>query len=249
MRHDLHEQRDGHIVRVYALLSGQLHLQAMKQVCPHQYLHHFPFGAPELAELQMLFEHAERLFADPGCGHCTVLFPEVGRWQRDYASKLTLTVISRGSLEANQSKVSVHGITRVLLQQQHEVQPAYQVTSTPSAMIIRPDGSTGSRLAQGVDAIRSLVAATIGLPRLRSVPRAATASQRNGHGATAVPRRSTDLKIGEAAPDFSLPDLSGNLVHLSDFPGEDHQCWMNLPDHQTGANRDSRLFLPCQFGP
>ncbi len=37
------------------------------------------------------------LFSDPGCGPCTALMPEVGRWQREYMGKLTLAVISRGT--------------------------------------------------------------------------------------------------------------------------------------------------------
>lgn len=48
------------------------------------------------------------LFSDPGCGPCNNLMPEVGRWQHDYASKLTLALISRGSVEANRSKASEH---------------------------------------------------------------------------------------------------------------------------------------------
>ena len=50
-------------------------------------------------------------------------------------------------------------------------------------------------------------------------PMAAAASQRNGHGASVVLRPPTGLKIGDPAPEFSLSDLSGNLVHLSDFQG------------------------------
>jgi peroxiredoxin len=34
-----------------------------------------------------------------------------------------------------------------------------------------------------------------------------------------VPRPPTGLKIGDPAPEFSLSDLSGKLVHLSDFQG------------------------------
>lgn len=158
------------------------------------------------------------LFADPGCGPCAALFPEVGRWQRDYAEKLTLAVISRGSTSANQSKVAAHGVSRVLLQQDREVQTAYQVTGTPSLVLIRPDGTIGSRLAQGGDVIRSLVGSAIGLPALRSVPMVATPREPNGNRAQMRPRPPAPA-IGEPAPDFSLPDLEGNLVKLSDFRG------------------------------
>ena len=158
------------------------------------------------------------LFADRGCGPCTALFPEVGRWQRDYVEKLTLAVISRGSKEANQSKVAAHGLGRVLLQEDREVQTAYQVTGTPSLVLIRPDGTIGSRLAQGADVIRSLVGSAVGLPALRSLPMATAPVQHNGNGNQVRPRPPAPA-IGEPAPDFSLPDLSGNLVKLSDFRG------------------------------
>ena len=175
-------------------------------------------GTFTLADLLGFGKPVLLLFADPGCGPCAALFPEVGRWQRDYAEKLTLAVISRGSREVNRSKVSAHGLARVLLQADREVQTAYQVMGTPSLVLIRPDGTIGSRLAQGADVIRSLVGSAIGLPALRSVPMAAAPVQHNGNG-THVRTRPPAPAIGEPAPDFSLPDLDGNLVKLSDFRG------------------------------
>ncbi|HJT59486.1 MAG TPA: redoxin domain-containing protein [Ktedonobacteraceae bacterium] len=156
------------------------------------------------------------LFADPGCEPCAALSPEVGSFQRDNAEKLTLAVISRGSQEANQSKVSVHGITRVLLQKDREVAEAYRASGTPgtpSLVLIRPDGIVGSRLALGeAEVLR-------GLNALRSlVPTGATSDQQNGSGLQEMPGAPAP-GIGEPAPDFSLPDLEGNLITLSDFRG------------------------------
>ena len=173
----------------------------------------------ETRTLQDLLERSKPvllLFADPGCGPCAALLPEVGRWQRDYAQKLTLAVISRGSREANQSKMSAHGLEQVLLQRDREVQAAYQVTGTPSLVLIRPDGTIGSRLAQGADVIRSLVGSAVGLPALRTVPMAATPPMPNGNGTRPRPIAPA---IGQPAPDFSLPDLEGKPVTLSDFRG------------------------------
>src|SRR5262249_16759527 len=61
------------------------------------------------------------IFSDPGCGPCNALVPEIGRWQQDYAGKLTLTLISRGTPEANRARASQYGIAPVLLQQDREV--------------------------------------------------------------------------------------------------------------------------------
>jgi peroxiredoxin/uncharacterized membrane protein YphA (DoxX/SURF4 family) len=155
------------------------------------------------------------LFSDPDCGPCNALLPEVGRWQRDYAAKLTLAVISRGTPEANLSKAREHGMAHVLLQQDREVAQAYQASVTPSAILIRPEGTIGSPLAQGAEAIRGLVAGAMKLPVLGALPSAAAAAD-NGAAASRLP---TGPKLGEPAPEFSLPDLAGQMVHLSDFRG------------------------------
>ena len=57
----------------------------------------------------------------------------------------------------------------------------------------------------------------VNLPLPGALPMAAPANG-NGHG---VPRPPAGPKIGEPAPDFSLPDLSGKFVHLSDFRGQE----------------------------
>jgi peroxiredoxin len=151
----------------------------------------------------------------------------VGRWQRAYAGKLTIALISRGTPEVNRTKASEHGIRQVLLQQDREVATSYQAIGTPSAVLIRADGTIGSPLAQGADAIRALVGQAIGLPALHSIPQAAhtgntlpLATGRNGNGNGKVLGHSTARKIGEVAPVFSLPDLRGQTVRLSDFSGQ-----------------------------
>src|SRR6266403_2208714 len=100
-------------------------------------------------------------FTDPGCGPCTALLPEIGQWQRDHAAKMRVALVSRGTVEANRAKVTEPGVTHVLLQKDREVAQAYQAHGTPSAVVVRQDGAIGSSLAQGADAIRVLVAATL----------------------------------------------------------------------------------------
>jgi thiol-disulfide isomerase/thioredoxin len=103
----------------------------------------------------------------------------------------------------------------VLLQKDREIAEAYQAYGTPGAVLIRPDGTIGSPVAQGADAIRALIATALtpaGLATLSMV-----AAQSNGKGA--APRPPPGPRIGEPAPDFSLPDLSGKFVSLADFRG------------------------------
>ncbi len=169
------------------------------------------------------------IFSDPACGPCNSLLPEVGRWQRDYASKLTLALISQSTPEANHAKASQHGIELVLLQQDREVAEAYQAHGTPCAALIHSDGAMRSGLSFGAEQIRELVAQAVGLPVIKPLPIAPggenghalpmAVPQGNGAGA-AVPSRSSRLQIGETAPTFTLPDLSGQTVSLADFRGK-----------------------------
>jgi len=177
-------------------------------------------------------------FTDPGCGPCTALLPEIGQWQRDHAAKMRVALISRGTVEANRAKVTEPGVTQVLLQKDREVAEAYQAYGTPSAVVVRQDGTIGTPLAQGADAIRALITTTLNPP-------------------AAAPRPPAGLKIGEPAPDFSLPDLAGKTVKLSDFRGKPTLvlfwrpscgfCERMLPDLKTwetnARNGEKRLLV------
>ncbi len=166
-----------------------------------------------LEALHALGKPVMLLFSDPGCGPCTALLPEIGRWQREHASKLVIVLISRGTVEANRPKVTEYGLTHVLLQQDREVAQAYQAYGTPSAVLVRRDGTIGSSVAAGADTIRALMTSAMNLPVLNALPLAPAATG-NGHSAgPAVP------KVGEPAPGFTLPDLTGKQVNLSDFRG------------------------------
>ena len=153
-----------------------------------------------LEALRSLGKPLVLLFTDPGCGPCTALLPEIGKWQRDHAAKLQVALLSRGTAEANRAKVTEPGVTNVLLQKDREIAEAYQAYGTPSAVVVRQDGTIGSAVAQGSDAIRALITTTLTPP-------------------AAAPRPPAGLKIGERAPDFSLPNLAGKTVKLSDFRG------------------------------
>jgi uncharacterized membrane protein YphA (DoxX/SURF4 family)/peroxiredoxin len=101
------------------------------------------------------------LFSDSNCGPCNALMPTVALWQRQYTSTLRTVVISVGSLETNHMKQQEYGLTEVLLQKDREVATLYQAYGTPSAVLIRPDGTIGSALAPGEEAISALVSSII----------------------------------------------------------------------------------------
>ncbi len=165
------------------------------------------------------------LFTDPNCGPCNALLPEIGRWQQDHADKLTVSLISRGAPEDNRTKSSEHGLTSVLLQEDWEISEAYQVEGTPGAVLVQPDGTIGSPVVGGPEAIQSLVAQTVGAPapELPVQPQPAAQGEPCPNcGQVHAPQPATQgtEKIGQPAPPIKLKDLSGKTVDLKDFRGQ-----------------------------
>jgi peroxiredoxin/uncharacterized membrane protein YphA (DoxX/SURF4 family) len=171
-----------------------------------------------LDALRALGKPVVLLFSDPGCGPCSALFPEVGRWQREHAAKVVVVLVSRGTAEANRPKATEYGLTHVLLQQGREIAQAYQASGTPSAVLVRRDGTIGGPVAAGADAIRALIASALNPPVLNALPLVAPANG-NGRGAASASSSPVALRVGEPAPDLQLPDLTGKLVDLADFRG------------------------------
>jgi peroxiredoxin len=166
------------------------------------------------------------LFTDPSCGPCTDLLPDVGRWQQQYAEKLTISIVGRGTAAENGAEVSEHGVENVMLQEDWEVADAYEVDATPGAVVVSPEGSIGSPVVHGPDAVKALVAQVVGeraqLPLLR--PDAGHA----GHAHDEV--ESAGPKVGEQAPEIRLPDLAGENVGLEDFRGDETLVLFCSPD-------------------
>jgi len=114
-----------------------------------------------MTSLRELLDRARPLvliFTNPVCGPCVALFHEIGKWQRA-SDELTIAVISQGTVKDNFVNVARNDLRNILLQQEREVAELYGAKVTPSALIIRPDGAVGSRLAAGADEIRNLVQA------------------------------------------------------------------------------------------
>jgi peroxiredoxin len=156
------------------------------------------------------------LFMDPGCGPCNALMPDVGSWQREHAAKFTLAVVTRGKLEANRAKSAEHGIVHVLLQKDLEASNAYQAHGTPSMVLVRADGTIGSSVAAGSEAIRKLVGRTAGVLPMAPQP-AVRAKAHGGNGAAAA----APDRVGQPAPEVVLPNLDGKQVSLADLRGSD----------------------------
>jgi peroxiredoxin/uncharacterized membrane protein YphA (DoxX/SURF4 family) len=91
------------------------------------------------------------VFVSQGCGPCQQMFPELGRWQRGLADRLTLAVITTGTVAENRATAREHGIV-MLRQDEIEVMQAYKLSATPCALVVSADGmisthTVGSRVA------------------------------------------------------------------------------------------------------
>jgi peroxiredoxin/uncharacterized membrane protein YphA (DoxX/SURF4 family) len=148
------------------------------------------------------------VFVDPECGPCAALHDDLNTWTQHVP--LSITLVSRGQRDRNLAKFGL-GVT-VLLQQDFEVAAEYRAIGTPSAIIVNPDGSIGSTIAIGADAIRALVEQIVGpvLPiRTGYVPQLSEM-----HHGVARPR------IGDMSLDFELQDHSGVIHSLREFRGQ-----------------------------
>lgn len=130
-----------------------------------------PFSLPgvhgetmTLAALRAYGRPVLLVFSGPGCEPCTALLPDVGRWQREHAARLTVAVVTRGSTEANRDVAAGHGLGHLLLQRESEVADAYRSNGTPTGVVVRTDGTIGSVTATGSAAIRRLVAHVVSTP-------------------------------------------------------------------------------------
>lgn len=172
-------------------------------------------GTLTLESLRELGKPIMLLFTDPDCGPCTSLLPEVVAWDREHADKITIALLSRKGASRHDGRDLERQLTYVGFQEKREVADAYQVGGTPTAVMVRPDGSIASKLAAGPEAIRNLMDEAVNgklpVPMLNG---GGGHGHQHGHPAPA-------LQMGDPVPDVKLPDLAGNQVDLADFRGTD----------------------------
>jgi peroxiredoxin/uncharacterized membrane protein YphA (DoxX/SURF4 family) len=104
------------------------------------------------------------VFVQPGCGPCLALMPELGRWQTTLANRLTIVLVSSGSVDENRPACEEHGVADVLLQKRFEVVEAYGIAGTPGAVVVAPDGAIASAPAVGPEAVEALIRVALRAP-------------------------------------------------------------------------------------
>jgi peroxiredoxin/uncharacterized membrane protein YphA (DoxX/SURF4 family) len=97
------------------------------------------------------------VFASQGCGSCLQLFPSIRRWQQTLSERLTIGVVSVGTVKDNAALADTYRLDTVLLQARQELIQAYRIRGTPTAVLVTVDGTIGSIAAESVFGIEPLV--------------------------------------------------------------------------------------------
>ncbi|MFN2499035.1 MAG: MauE/DoxX family redox-associated membrane protein [Pyrinomonadaceae bacterium] len=114
--------------------------------------------------LAQLLDHGKPLlllFTNPHCAPCVVLFKEIREWQDAHQERLTIALISRGTIKENFVNVARNNLGEVLLQKEREIGEKYGGLMTPTGVVVSPDGRIASRVAAGADEIRDLLSSVL----------------------------------------------------------------------------------------
>ena len=133
------------------------------------------------------------LFTSPTCMQCSILMPEVARWQNDHADELTVALLSDGDSERIRAEAIEHGLQHVLFDEGLTAYEAYEANGTPSAVLIGDDGTVVTWLASGSDWIGTLVEQAL-----------------SGAG------RAPGLPVGSEVPSIRLESLAGDETELAE---------------------------------
>jgi thiol-disulfide isomerase/thioredoxin len=188
--------------------AAPVHGLAVGSPAPEFVAHDLTGERRELGDLLAAGKPGLLFFADPECGPCRVLLPEVLAWGRKHAARASLAVVSGGDLERLRAEADGADPKRFWAQEGRAVAEAFLAYGTPSAVRIEANGTIGSPLALGAEAIRSLLARVAG-------PAADRLIEPLPVGPTTLPSPKRSLISGAPVPDLSLRSLSGEEVRLA----------------------------------
>ena len=215
-------------------------------------------GQMSLASLKALGKPVMLVFADPGCGPCSALTPDIAEWQKRFGDDLTMAVVSRGTPDANREKFVTKGVRQIGLQDDWEVFNQYEVRGTPSAILIDTDGIIREPYAVGRDSIRELVNRAVSPDQ---APAESKPTINPGDDPlAAILRKAEGPEVGTGASRLPLPTIDGEFLSLDDFKGQKTAivfwnvtcgfCQRMLPDlkeiEDEAGDKISRILIVSQ---
>lgn len=112
--------------------------------------------ARPLIELLALDRPTVLVFVEPNCGPCLEIIPDLLRWREVLAERLALLMIAPTDA-ARAELLSDHGASTVVADPERQAWDAFGVSATPTAVVIRPDGTPATAAAMGPLAIEATV--------------------------------------------------------------------------------------------
>jgi len=153
------------------------------------------------------------IFSSPNCGPCTALMPDIAGWQSSLAAEVKIVLISDGRHDLNRAKAAEHHVIDVLVEKKRKVAEKYSAFGTPTAVVVRQDGTIGSYPIGGADAIRQLVVH-------KGWSETGFAAFLKASAQPRAPAAKPSLPVGSPAPAFTLPDLKGRTIDLAALHGQ-----------------------------
>ena len=121
------------------------------------------FVLPDVNGKEVAFEHLLAqakpmlfFFVSPNCVPCNALLPEIQEWKKDLGERFNFVFISSGKVKENMDKFGAT-TKQILLQKDKEIALEFEAIWTPTALLVNSDGTIGSRIAAGDEAIRELI--------------------------------------------------------------------------------------------
>jgi thiol-disulfide isomerase/thioredoxin len=96
------------------------------------------------------------IFMTPWCAPCATLLPKVQQWQQTLSERLTIVLMSTGTVEENGAAEEL-SLTDVLLQEGLVVSENYRIKGTPSAVFVTAEGKIASNPGEAEAGIEPLV--------------------------------------------------------------------------------------------
>lgn len=97
------------------------------------------------------------VFLSPDCGPCMMMLPTLARWQRRLADPMTIALVTKGTVRELSDFAEQHGLANVLADDKSEVFESYRGSSTPSAVILTPEGRIASPMRSTQVIVEALI--------------------------------------------------------------------------------------------